>query len=60
LRSGCCGLPVCTIKKIVADLLADPEDESAVAHIVRDAIRDGLLGCDELERAAARHGVDHG
>ena len=54
------GLPVCTIEKIVADLLADHEDESAVAQIVRDGIRDGLLGRDELERAAARYGVDHG
>ena len=54
------GLPVCTIKKIVDDLLAGHEDESAVAQIVRDGIRDGLLGRDELERAAARHGVDYG
>jgi hypothetical protein len=35
----------------VADLLADHEDESAVAQIVRDAIRDRLLGRDELESA---------
>ena len=54
------GLPVCTIEKIVADLLADHEDESAVAQIVRDAIRDGLLGRDELAQAATRHGVDYG
>lgn len=54
------GLPVCTIEKIVADLLADHEDESAVAQIVRDGIRDGLLGRDELEQAATRHGVDYG
>jgi len=44
----------------VADLLADHEDESAVAQIVRDAIRDGLLGRDELARAVARYGVDYG
>jgi hypothetical protein len=36
------------------------EDESAVAQIVRDGIRDGLLGRDELERAAARYGLDYG
>lgn len=54
------GLPVCTIEKIVADLLGDHEDESAVSQIVRDAIRDGLLGRDELERATARYGVDYG
>ena len=54
------GLPVCTIEKIVADLLGDHEDESAVTQIVRDGIRDGLLGRDELERAATRYGVDYG
>jgi hypothetical protein len=46
--------------QIVADLLADHADESAVAQIVRDGIRDGLLGRDELERAAARYGIDYG
>lgn len=54
------GLPVCTIEKIVTDLLADHEDESAVAQIVRDGIRDGLLGRDELERAAAAYRSDYG
>ena len=54
------GLPVCTIEKIVADLLADHQDESAVAQIIRDGIRDGLLGRDELERATARSGIDYG
>jgi hypothetical protein len=54
------GLPVCTIEKIVADVLGDHEDESAVAQIVRDAIRDGLLGRDELERAIAMYGADYG
>jgi len=54
------GLPVCTIEKIVADLLADREDESAVAQIARDGIRDGLLARDVLERAAARYGTDYG
>jgi len=54
------GLPVCTIEKIVTDLLADHEDESAVAQIVRDGTRDGLLGRDELERAAARYGIAYG
>lgn len=44
----------------MAHLFADHEDESAVAQIVRDGIRDGLLGRDELERAAARDGVDYG
>lgn len=42
------GLPVCTAPRIVADLLADREDESAVARICQDAIRADLLGLDEL------------
>ena len=54
------GLPVCTIEKIVADLLGDHEDESAVAQIVQDGIREGLLGRDELERVVARYGIDYG
>jgi len=54
------GLPVSTIEKIVADLLADHQDESAVAQIIRDGIRDGLLGRDELERATGRSGIDYG
>lgn len=45
------GLPVCTIEVIVSDLLHDHEDESAVAQIVQDAIRDGLLNNAELQRA---------
>ena len=55
------GLPVCTIEKIVADLLGDHEDESAVAQIVQDGIREGLLGRDdELEQVVARYGIDYG
>lgn len=54
------GLPVCTIERIVSDLLADREDEPAVAQIVRDGIRDGLLARDVLEQAAARYGTDYG
>jgi hypothetical protein len=42
------GLPVCTVEQIVADLLADHEDESAVATICRDAVRDGLTSRDQL------------
>lgn len=54
------GLPVCTIEKIVADLLGDHEDESAVVQIVQDGIREGLLGRDELEHVVARYGLDYG
>jgi len=52
------GLPVCTIEKIVADLLGN--DESAVAQIVQDGIREGLLGRDELKQVVARYGIDYG
>lgn len=54
------GLPVCTIEKIVTDLVADHEDESAIAQISRDALRDGLLGREELHRAIAGHARDYG
>lgn len=37
------GLPASRGSRIVADLLADHEDESAVAQICYDAIRNGLL-----------------
>ncbi|MGH3544835.1 MAG: hypothetical protein ACRDPW_02750 [Mycobacteriales bacterium] len=45
------GLPVCTIEVIVSDLLHDHEDESAIAQIVQDAMRDGLLNSAGLQRA---------
>lgn len=54
------GLPVCTIEKIVADLVAEHEDESAVAQVSRDALRDGLLTREELQRAVADHARDYG
>jgi hypothetical protein len=42
------GLPVCTVEQIIADLLADHEDESAVATVCRDAVRDGLTSRERL------------
>lgn len=54
------GLPVCTIDKIVADLLADREDESAIAQIAQDAMRDGLLSREEVRGAAEHHARDYG
>lgn len=54
------GLPVCTIEKIVADLLAAGEDESAVAQIVQDGVREGLLAPDELEQVVGPYGTDYG
>ena len=55
------GLPVTTAARVVADLLADREDESAVARVVQDALRADLLRRDELEDlvdgAAAAYGA---
>lgn len=54
------GLPVSTVETIVGDLLHTHEDESAVAQIVRDARRDGLLDDSKLVRAAADHAMNYG
>lgn len=55
------GLPVTTAARVVTDLLADREDESAVARVVQDALRGELLGRGELEdlvtAAAAAYGA---
>ena len=37
------GLPVCTAEKVITDLLAQREDESAIARICQDAVRSGQL-----------------
>ncbi len=42
------GLPVTTAARVVADLLADREDESAIARVVQDALRAELLERGEL------------
>lgn len=42
------GLPVCTAHRVIGDLLADREDESAVARICQDAVRDDLLNAAQL------------
>ena len=54
------GLPVCTVEKIITDLLHDYEDESAVAQICRDALRDGLLTHADLLGLVAGHARDYG
>jgi hypothetical protein len=54
------GLPVCTIERIVTDLVADHEDESAVAQVIRDALRDGLLSREAVRRAVEDHAGDYG
>lgn len=47
------GLPVCTAFRIVADLMAEHEDESAVARICQDAVRSELLDAEQLAALAA-------
>ncbi|MGH3923828.1 MAG: type IV toxin-antitoxin system AbiEi family antitoxin domain-containing protein [Pseudonocardiaceae bacterium] len=47
------GLPVTTAAQVVSDLLADREDESAIARIVQDALRAGLLTRAELDEIVA-------
>ncbi len=51
------GLPVCMADRIVADLLADREDESSVAGICQDAVHAGLLDPGRLAGLAAPHSV---
>lgn len=43
------GLPVTTAARVVSDSLAEREDEFAVARIVQDALRAGLLSRTELD-----------
>jgi hypothetical protein len=49
------GLPVCTAPRVIIDLLADREDESAVAQICQDAARGGLLNAAQLESLVKPH-----
>jgi len=54
------GLPTRTVPAIIEDLLADGEDESAVAQVVRDALSLGLLHRDALDAIAAPHAAAYG
>ncbi|MEV6298316.1 hypothetical protein AB0M02_02810 [Actinoplanes sp. NPDC051861] len=54
------GLPTRTVPAIIDDLLADGEDESAVAQVVWDALNLGLLHRDELDVIAASHAAAYG
>ena len=58
------GLPVCTAERVVVDLLAEREDESAVARICQDALRAGLLSWGRLVdlagTAAGPYGAETG
>lgn len=54
------GLPVTTASRVVTDLLADREDESAVARVVQDALRGELLVRGELEDLVAAAAAAYG
>ena len=54
------GLPVCVVGRIIADLLADREDESAVAGICQDAVHAGLLDPGCLAGLVAPHAAAYG
>lgn len=54
------GLPASRPERIVADLLADHEDESAVAQICHDAIRVGLLTKAQLIMVTAPFAASYG
>ncbi|MPZ79288.1 MAG: hypothetical protein GEV28_02375 [Actinophytocola sp.] len=54
------GLPVCTAPRVIADLLADSEDESAVARICQDAVRGELLNPEQMAVLVAPHAVAYG
>lgn len=54
------GLPMSTVPAIIDELLADREDESAVAQVVRDALDLGLLRRDALNAIVAPHTVAYG
>lgn len=49
------GLPVCTAQRMVGDLLADREDESAVARICQDAVHGDLLDTRQLTALVGPH-----
>lgn len=54
------GLPICAAPRVIADLLADREDESAVARICQDAMRGELLNAEQLVVLAAPHAAAYG
>lgn len=54
------GLPVTTAARVVTDLLADREDESAIARVVQDGLRAELLVRGELEDLVAGDAAAYG
>ncbi len=47
------GLPVCTVARVVADLLGDREDGEAIGRICQDAVHAGLLDATQLRGVVA-------
>jgi hypothetical protein len=58
--SAVAGLPVSSVEQIVGDLLADREDESAIATIVRDAMHEGVTTRASLSSVVAGHARAYG
>ena len=54
------GLPLVTVSRLVADLLAEREDGSAVARICQDAVSSGRLDAEALQAVVARHAHAYG
>lgn len=54
------GLPCTTVTRLIDDLLTDREDESAIAQICHDALRDGHLTPEQLQPITARHARHYG
>jgi hypothetical protein len=53
-------LPVTTVVRTVADLLAEAEDASAVSRICQDAVRAGMLDVETLARAVDPYASSYG
>lgn len=54
------GLPVCTAPRVIFDLLAEGEDESALARICQDSIRADVLNEAQLGALAAPYAAAYG
>ena len=54
------GLPVCTVGRLVTDLLDVREDGSAVARVCQDAVTTGLIDAAGLEPVVAPYVSTYG
>jgi hypothetical protein len=54
------GLPVSTPARVVADLLGEREDGSAIARVGQDAVAAGRLSVEALVEVAAPHAAAYG